>query len=194
MKKLVTVAGFFLLALTVNNTKAQMKNMVGVKGGVSFTSVTDLNGKNRTTGHAGVFYHHELNKSWCIQPEVLYAGAGQRFTNDLGERRVLVTDYIQVPVMVQYFPIKHLFFEAGPQVSWLINAKAKDANQEHSDVISVKYNYRKSDFGINAGAGVNINKNFGLYARYNWGLTDNSKDVNTYMRNRDWQLGASVRF
>lgn len=84
MKKLVTVAGFFLLALTVNNTKAQMKSMVGVKGGVSFTSVTDLNGKNRTTGHAGVFYHQELNKSWCIQPEVLYAGAGVNINKNFG--------------------------------------------------------------------------------------------------------------
>lgn len=194
MKKLLTVAGIGLLALVMNNAKAQQRDMIGIKGGVSLTSVTNFDGRPRFTGHGGVFYHHEINKAWCIQPEVLYAGEGQKFTNDLDQKRVLALNYLQVPVMVQYFPVKHLYFEFGPQVSFLLDAKAKDVNTDHNDVNNLSVNYRKAEFGVNAGVGVNVNNNFGIYGRYNLGVTDISKNNTPYMANRGMQFGALVRF
>lgn len=192
MKKLLVSAGILLLVLSVKTVEAQ-QNFVGVKGGVSLTSVTDLKGKDRVAGNVGLFFHHEINKNWCIQPEILYAGGGQKFTTDAGDSRVLALSYIQVPVMLQYYPVKKFYVEFGPQAGLLVNAETKNVGSGDKENESVKDYYKKGDFTLNAGAGVNITRNFGLYGRYNLGLTDNSKDATNRM-NRGVQLGASIRF
>src|SRR5882757_8376214 len=121
MKKLFLATSIIAAAMILETVNAQQTTL-GVKGGVSFTGVSNLNGKDRTTGHAGLFLHSTINKNWAFQPEVLYSAQGQHFTNDLGQRRILALDYIQVPLMLQYYPVQRFYFEAGPQVGVKINS------------------------------------------------------------------------
>jgi hypothetical protein len=194
MKKIMLGASIIALAVLANPSSAQHKTtQIGVKGGVSFTGVSNLQGNQRTTGHAGIFVHHTINKNWCFQPEVLYAGQGQKFTTIEGDKRTLALDYVQVPLMVQYFPVNKFYVEFGPQVGALVNAKTKNTGNGN-DKSDVDVNYRKIDAGINAGAGYNITHNVGVYGRYNHGLVDITKSEDTYRRNTGFQLGAAVRF
>jgi len=182
-----------------SNAQSKDKDMMytrpefGIKGGVSLTGISNLKGKERTTGHVGIFMHHTINKNWCFQPELLYSGQGQHFTTDAGEKRVLALDYIQAPFMMQYYPARRFYVELGPQVGLLVNSKTKDAGSGN-DKNEVADNYRKADLGLNAGLGVNITNHVGIYGRYTHGFIDVTKSTDTYRLNSGVQLGASIRF
>ena len=185
MKKIVIMAA--LACCTISIVQAQL--VPGIKGGLNVTDVSNFNGDNRISGHVGLFLHHTINSRWCIQPEILYSGQGQKFNTGEGER-TLALSYIQVPVMVQYFPIRQLYFEAGPQVSFLTSAKVKGDNNNDAEVDD---NYRKADFGLNLGIGVAATRQLGFYGRYNAGPSDISKNAHVSNMNRGGQLGMYVR-
>jgi hypothetical protein len=185
MKKIVITAA--LACCMVIFAQAQLTP--GIKGGLNLTDVSNFNGDNRVSGHVGLFLHHTINSRWCIQPEVLYSGQGQKYNTGEGER-TLALSYIQVPVMIQYYPVRQLYFEAGPQIAFLTSAKSKGDNGD----VEVDGNYNKADFGLNLGVGIAATKQLGFYGRYNAGLTDISKNNNVTNMNRGGQLGMYVRF
>src|SRR5438552_13308992 len=105
MKKLLLSAGIILLMSCINSLNAQTRIQPGIKGGVSFSSVTNLNGDERITGHGGIFVHTMLNDHWSIQPELLYSAQGQKFGDENSSKNVLALDYLQLPVMLRYSPV-----------------------------------------------------------------------------------------
>jgi hypothetical protein len=191
MKKLLLSAGIILLVSSINLVNAQ-KVEPGIKGGVSFSQVTNLKGDERVTGHGGFFLHSTLNKHWRIQPELLYSAQGQKFRDANSSDNVLALDYVQLPVMFQYYPASKVYLEAGPQVGLLVNAKTEGPNDANK--ADVKDNFKKADFGVNVGLGVNATKNIGIYGRYNFGVMDVTKSDAIYRQNRNLQLGAAIRF
>src|SRR4051812_30755406 len=156
MKKLLLSAGITLLVSSINLVNAQVKVQSGIKGGVNFSSVTNLKGDERVTGHGGIFVNTMLNSHWSIQPELLYSAQGQKFNDQNSDDNALALDYVQLPVMLQYHPVSNLYVEAGPQVGLLVNAKTESPND--ADKADVKDNYKKADFGVNVGLGVNVTK------------------------------------
>lgn len=186
MKKIVVAAA--LACCIVSFTQAQVTP--GIKGGLNLTDVSNFNGDNRVSGHVGLLLHHTINSRWCIQPEILYSGQGQKYNTNTGER-TLALSYIQVPVMVQYYPVRQLYFEFGPQVGFLTSAKTKSDDGDNK--VEVDDSYRKADVALNLGVGVAATQQLGFYARYNAGLTDISKNNNVTNRNRGGQLGMYVR-
>lgn len=160
----------------------------GIKGGLTVADVSNSNGDSRISGHAGLFLHHTINSRWCFQPEILYSGMGQRYETG-GEDLTLALSYIQVPLMIQYYPVKQLYLEAGPQLGILTSAKVKGDNDFKAEVDD---DYRKADFGLNLGIGVAATPRFGFYGRYLLGLTDISDNSRTHY-NRGGQIGAYVR-
>ena len=185
MKKCILI--FSLLCLSTIALQAQFTP--GIKGGLNVTDISNLNGDNRISGHVGLFLHHTINSNWCVQPELLYSGQGQKYMTNTGERTITLS-YIQVPVMVQYYPVKQLYFEFGPQVSFLTAAHSKGSGD---DKVEVDGAYNKADFGVNVGLGVAATSNIGFYGRYNAGLTDITKNNNISQMNRVGQLGMYVR-
>src|SRR5215831_3935950 len=161
----------------------------GIKGGLNISDLSNFSGDNRVSGHVGFFVHKTLDPNWCIQPEILYSGQGQRYTTVNGDR-TLALSYIQVPVMVQYYPIRQLYFEAGPQIGFLTSATIKGDNIAKTEVDN---GYNKADLSIGLGAGVFATNNFGFYARYNAGLIDVSTNDGITRLNRVGQIGMFVR-
>ena len=188
MKKIIIPLTIILGSFFFNNTQAQVA--VGVKGGINITNVTSYNGDGRVSGNAGLFLHAQLNSNWCIQPEILYSGQGVKYSTIDGERR-LSLDYIQVPVMLQYFPVKQFYIEAGPQVGFLTNAEIRDNSGEKLG--SANNSFNKTDVALNVGAGIRATKQLGFFARYNFGLTDITKNDNQTSRNEVGQVGMYVR-
>ena len=85
-----------------------------------------------------------------------------------------------------------MYAEAGPQVSLLVNAKTEGPNDANK--ADVKDNFKKADFDVNAGLGVNAIKNISIYGRYNFGIMDVTKGEAIYRQNRNLQLGAAIKF
>jgi hypothetical protein len=192
MKKLVLATGIIALLAIGNNASAQ-GTRIGAKGGVSFTGVSNLKGKERLTGHGGLYLQTPINTKWAFQPELLYSAQGQHFTNDQNQRKVLALDYVQLPLMFHYHPAPKFFIEVGPQVGYLINSQVKDASSG-SNKVDVKDNYKKTDVGLNAGLGFTLTNRLGIYGRYSQGLMDVVKSDDIYRTNNAVQLGATIKF
>lgn len=163
----------------------------GIKGGVNFANLNGYNGDSRVSLHAGLFLHHTLNNRWCFQPEILYSGEGQHYFNSDGEERILALDYVQIPLMLQYYPSRQLYFEAGPQIGIL--ASARDFPVQNGIKLNVKNDFTPTQFGINVGVGVQANPTLGFYGRYTIGITDVGRYDNIIDQSRVGQLGMSIR-
>jgi hypothetical protein len=168
------------------------QNAIGLKGGLNIANLSGFNGRSRISGHGGVFLHHTINKNWCFQPELLYSGEGQRYFSG-GEEHTLALDYLQLPLMIQYYPVPNIYLEAGPQVGLLLSAqdKVNGFDEGHSNV---KGDFSSAQVGIGLGAGIKASEQIIFYGRYNFGLTDVSIFDNIVDHSRVGQLGVAIRY
>lgn len=178
--------------LIVGTASAQHANF-GVKGGLNFYNVSNDNNvkyDTKTGFHIGMLLHIHLAEQFAFQPELLYSVQGAKFNTGNGKVN-LNLGYVNLPFMFQYMFDNGFRLEAGPQVGFLTKANAElDGNNE-----DVKENLKKIDFAIGAGMSyVNPPTGWGVYARYNHGLSninENSAD-NSY--NRGLQFGVLYLF
>jgi len=167
----------------------------GVKGGVNIANIKtkDMDNeayKPRVSGHGGIYVNHMFNTHFAIQPEVLYSGEGQRFTLNNVEHRWSV-NYIEIPLMLQVYPAKDFYIEAGPQVGLLLGAKDKMPNDNH---VSIKGNFATAQFSVAAGVGFKVADRVTIYGRYNLGFTDiYSYDASIIQHSRVAQVGVAIR-
>lgn len=185
-------AGICFLFLT---TAAQPRP--GIKAGLNYAGLSGYNGDNLLSFHAGVFVHVTINKNWRVQPELLYSGEGQHYLvydnneNTTAIRNTIALNYIQLPLVVQYFALPSLYFEAGPQLAVLAGAFSKGIGDGH---MNVKRSFTNTQFGLNLGTGVLFNQQIGIYGRYNFGLTDVTPYNSDLNHSHTGQLGIAFRF
>ncbi|RFM27586.1 porin family protein [Deminuibacter soli] len=188
MKKIFASLAIVMLA-AAGRADAQLS--FGIKGGVSFTNISnEYNDLTRTTGHGGIFLNSKIGYGWAIQPEVLYGGMGDRYRLIPNGTATEALSYIQIPVMFQYYPVREFYLEFGPQLGLLTDAKEK-APRTTADV---QYKYNTADFALNFGAGFKINPVIGFYFRYNLGLANLQKPeyTNDTYQNRGVLLGMDL--
>ncbi len=188
MKKITLTIILLTTGLIQQSAFAQdMKS--GFKLGLNVANIKEdgTDTKSKVGFHGGVFIEAFLNDKISIQPELLYSSQGTKedVPKNMGFHfsgtGVLKLDYIQIPVMFKYYPIKNLSITAGPQIGFLVQSKLKldTSTYFQSQVIidNDKLNdlLNKLDYGLNFGLEVNTH---GLFfgARYNLGLTDIYKD------------------
>ena len=102
-------------------------------------------------------------------------------------------DYITIPVMVKYFVVESFSVEFGPQIGFLIAAKATSAGES----IDVKDSMKTIDFGLNFVASYTITENFNKGLRYNLGLTQIQKDLvagESASKNSVFQIALIYKF
>ncbi|MDO5616553.1 MAG: porin family protein [Cruoricaptor ignavus] len=184
----------------------------GVKAGMNVSSISSDgydDTKAKVGYYAGVFMNAPIAESFSIQPEVLYNNLGSKTTYTAGSlgkaTSTLNLDYISVPVMFQYKATPEFYLEAGPEFSFLVNAKNKGdvtaLGVSTSFNNDVKDRFNTFNFGLGVGAGFNITNNIGVNARYVAGFTDINKDGATSLnnsnnsnRNNTFQVGLNYKF
>ena len=194
MKNLRTAlltAGVCFLFLTI---AAQPRP--GIKAGLNYASLSGYSGDKLLSYHAGVFVHFTINKNWGFQPELLYSVEGQHYlvydnNNENAIKNTIALNYIQLPLIVQYYPLPSLYFEAGPQLAVLASAYSKGAGDGH---LNIKRSFSNTQFGLNLGAGYLFNQQVGIYGRYCFGLTDVTPYNSDVNRSQTGQLGIAFRF
>lgn len=194
MKKIVLSA--LLLAGLSGTAFAQRNVSLGLKAGVS---LSDFVGKQADSYEslfgfqAGVFGNFGINRMVAFQPELLYSRKGAKLPNPDRTQRM---DYLDVPLAF-HVNADGFFFEAGPQVGFLISAKNKGGNL----TIDNKQYYNTVDFGYLFGLGYQRKDGPGIGLRYNGGFTNVEKatkngnvTIQNNVRNSAFQLYLTYSF
>ena len=175
MKKLALVLTVFTASIFGVNAQVQF----GVKAGANFANITNSDGGKTLVGlNAGALVKIPVTEAFSVQPEAVFSMQGVKYD---GGKNTL--SYINVPVLATYTLPVGVFFQTGPQIGFLMSAKAKEDGGESIDIKSA---LKSTDFSWAFGAGYLIPEvNLGFNARYNLGLSklaDGSDSKNTVIQ------------
>ena len=204
MKKKLMI--LILVALTCMSASAQVK--FGAKVGLDFTNFW-----GKECGHhivlnyqAGLLIEYKFHPHFGISPEVVFAAqGGQEKADDGSEMSGFIrsdkhyhTNYINVPVMLKYYPTQDFSIDFGPQVGFNVYSKytkGKHKATEYKDMT------KAVDFGLGLGCTYYLDKNVFFQLRYTMGLTNAFKRrytsafvIDNYRKNGNAQLAFGVRF
>jgi len=138
MKKISLFALVSLFSIAVF---AQAETKFGLKAGVNIATINwsvDLD--SRIGFHAGLLAHIHLAPQLALQPEVMYSTEGARQAVTNGEY-VWKTDYVNIPLMLQYMFSNGFRIEAGPQLGLLVNTEDEDVFKSTNVGIGFGLNY-----------------------------------------------------
>lgn len=177
-----------IITLTAVTAQAQHVNL-GFKGGLNLYNIHNDNGVEYDTKagfHLGLIGHIHINKSFALQPELVYSTQGAKYTVSGTDTKIKL-DYLNVPFMFQYMFDNGFRLQAGPQLGLLVKAKTETGNVS----VNIKDNMKTVDFGLGFGAGyINPASGFGVDARYNLGVSGINENSNVKSTNRGFQLGV----
>src|SRR5215203_1026961 len=121
MKKISLLAFIMVVTSAVFAQTAKF----GLKAGVNISDINwkvdNTNFDNRIGFHIGALAHIHLSPQWGLQPEVQYSTEGVKQQITSGEY-TWKTDYINIPVMIQYMFDNGFRIEAGPQLGLMVNS------------------------------------------------------------------------
>ena len=195
MKSKSIVLSLLLIGFAVIQSRAQGVH-VGVKAGANIFKV---DGQGYDQGfhfgyNAGAFAELNWNDHWGIQPELMWNQTNYRtgtqfhdiYPNGINDVKGKL-NYLSLPILLSYRPIKLLSIQAGPQFGILLN-------QDKSLVQNGQDAFKKGDFSLVGGAQLNL-ANFVVGGRYVIGLT-NIKDLpeGDSWKNQGFQVYAGFRF
>ena len=153
---------------------AQTGARFGIKAGVNLASVTgtDSEGRKNLIGaNAGVMADISFSDLISFHPELLFSQKGVKF-EESGASAQVRTNYLDLPLLLRV-KADGLFFEAGPQVGFLIGQKSEFNIPGLGTGSSTSTDgTRKVDLGYIAGVGYQLPSGLELGVRYNGGISD----------------------
>ena len=192
MKKRLLTA---LAVISLSFTQAQEVKF-GTKVGLNISTLRgDINYTKYKTGfHVGGFVEIKVSDNFFLQPEILYSKQGtkseQKISNYGQGLKINYTQdlsYLNIPVMAKIHITESFYIEAGPQISFLLDAEQKgeatgifygEAINE-TETINNKNNLSSTDFAANLGIGFNFSEKIGASLRYSAGISDIDKESRT---------------
>ena len=202
MKKFVLSLGLLIgVACAANAQEARF----GVKAGVSLANVSGKNtkeAKNLVGATAGVMADFSFSDLISFHPELLYSQKGAKIESSstgFTQTGQIRTGYIDVPLLLRV-KADGLFFEAGPQVGFLISKKSEQTVTiqgfgTRSSTNTSTNGTRKVDLGYIAGVGYQLPQGLEIGLRYNGGIFDLSDPSGgSKTRNSVFQLQLGYLF
>ena len=205
---IVSLSFTTLLNAQVSQTKSGTDVTFGLKAGVNISNVYDKEGNNFVaTGAfgfaAGGFVTIPLGEYFAIQPEVLFSqkgfkGSGTILGSPYNYERT--TNFLDIPILVAFRPIKFVSVVFGPEYSFLLSEKnnfssaISNASQEQQ---FTNDNIRKNIFGLTGGVDLNVTDIAVIGLRAGWDLQQNNGDgTSTTPRYRNvwYQFTLGYRF
>lgn len=199
MKKIVCTLA--LLAGLGRAARAQDVSL-GLKAGGTLSNLTGADASNYSYTsvygfHAGIFANIGLSNIVALQPELLYSQKGAKYPALLGDDIIRRLQYIDVPILL-HINADGLFFEAGPQVGFMM--KAQDQHGSTTTTLD-RSDYNNIDFGYVAGLGYQKKTGPGIGLRYNGAFTNIKPDYtsgnttfHTRLHNSAFQLYLTYSF
>ncbi len=185
MKKiiLVAVAIFFFGYTNAQEAKFGIKAGLNLSNWAGDTDGLDIQSKAGL--NIGGFVAIKLSDKITLQPELLYSMEGTKVNNFQFDYQGSIyyvdasfnLSYINVPLMMKFYPTEKFNLEAGPQVGFLVSAKTVAKVNGNKGDDNVKDSFESVNFGLNFGAAYDFTKNISAGVRYNFGLSNLAKTV-----------------
>ena len=188
-----------LLLLTVilgtTTSNAQLK----IKAGANLSSITgstnvsispnenytfDFNErtKSKTGFYAGLGYELFITDNFSVTPELIYNQMGANGKMIRNQKSTFEQDYLSLPIFFEYKLIDNLRLGLGLQINQLIQSKSKEeivstmpfTEEEITETTESKNSefFKKTNYGLTAGASYTFFENFSLEARYYFGISN----------------------
>ena len=182
MKKMMMIAAMMIAAVSVNAQNEVGQITLQPKVGINISKITGEGIKMTAGLAAGVEAEYGVAENFGLTAGVLYSMQGYKY-EDADKRNAM--DYINIPILAQYYVVKGLAIKAGVQPGFLVRAKYD--GESFSDYC------KKFDFSIPVGLSYEY-QNFVLDARYNIGLTKTMKDASEKTKNSVIQITLGYKF
>ena len=173
MKKLFMIAALMVATLSANAQNEQGVITLQPKVGMNLSTITgDGDQKMKFGLVAGAEAEYGISENFGIDFGVLYSMEGCRFKADGADKSLFWNlDYINIPILAQFYPTKGLALKAGVQPGFNVRHKASyDGNSANMDGVN------SFNFSIPVGLSYEISS-FVIDARYNIGITKIFKDA-----------------
>jgi hypothetical protein len=144
-------------------TKTYMTNQPDGEDNKLYDPMTSFN----VNGYIG----YKSAKFWGIslEPGYIQKGGAQRYDTETKDDDIrLQLNYIQIPILADLYLTDKFFISVGPELAYMISAKAK--SMEISNDIRDFYTRNFEVSGL-IGLNFNVIKNFDIGIRYNHGIT-----------------------
>ena len=186
----------FFLAIAFSTFSFAQGFHLGLKGGANLYKIQGRSFSEQFNYgyNAGAFAEINFGKRWGIQPEVLWNQSQTRTTSDFhtiyrtsaNDLMNVKLNYLSIPLLASYRPVKFLTFQTGPQFGILIN---RDQNLFRNGQNA----FKSGDVSLLGGLQLNIG-GFKLGGRYSIGVNNinNLNNADTW-KNHGFQLYAGFR-
>ncbi len=145
-----------------------------------------------------------LSSKLAFQPEVIFStqGYNEKYKTIFVSRDTDVKlSYVNIPLEFQYKIMEKLYIETGPQIGFLLSAKADDTytslltnTTTAQKNVDFKKDSNKHMISYTFGAGYLVTNNLSVSLRYNLGITQIDTDSNVSVKNNVLQIGAGYSF
>ncbi len=196
MKKiLLTIAALLTSAMTITAQNDEGDYTLTPKVGMNMaTWAGDPDAKMMFSHMGGVELEYGLTENIGLIAGVHYSMQGEK---DDEHNLKMKFDYTNVPLLVQYYPVKGLAVKTGVQLGFLTRKKFElDGTRYDLDKLEAitgeSAEFRNFDLAIPLGISYELNK-FVLDARYNLGLIGVQKEADTF-RNSVFQISLGYKF
>lgn len=166
MKKFLMIAALMVASLSVNAQEVGM--FIKPMAGATLTTMTgDVDNLKMKVGFVGgAELGYQFHNMFALTAGALYTMQGARVSNS-DNKYMINTNYLNVPVMLNIYPVRGLGIKAGAQFGFLM--KAKQGGEDIKDFL------KKSDFSIPIGLSYEFDDAV-VELRYNIGLSNIKND------------------
>lgn len=218
MKKIIMIAALAITALTANAQKEAGTWTIQPKVGATFSKITHCEMAASETGpflgkaikpgyQFGVEMEYQFTPQISIAGAVVYSDQGMKWKNGTAVGTNTTTydrdikdevDYINIPIVCNYYIIGGLAIKAGIQPAFLVRARQKSTQikndgSENKGNDDIKSEFKNFDFSIPVGISYEI-ANVVFDARYNFGLARIDKNDGDASKNRVFQFTIGYKF
>ena len=191
MKKLflAVVAMMVSAATFAQNEVGQLT--IQPKVGVNIANITDADDADPRIGlAAGAEFEYGITDNIGLSAGVLYSMQGAKTTED-GADCTLKLDYLNVPILANFYVAKGFAVKLGVQPGFKLSSKAKFKGSGGSKEVEVEDGVKSVDLSIPVGLSYQY-QNIVFDARYNWGVTKIVDDVDS--KHSVFQITVGYKF
>ncbi len=190
MRKLIVLSAMLLTALVAMAQHEEGELLLQPRVGMSISTLTDAD-KTITDMHFGLEAEYMITDQFSLSAGVLLSNQGAKYDyvdSEGPQKYEIDLDYVQVPLLANYYVLPGLAIKAGVQPGFRMRAKMKEGDYTLdldeglkllNYVVDADYKINKIDFSVPVGLSYEF-RNIVLDARYNFGLLKVASDGDAF--------------